>query len=74
MINLTASPILQRRPRVVIPSMCTDKLGYDVFHQEAQMKSIGFVGLGIMGRPMAANLIAGGYEVFLNTRRHVPPI
>src|SRR5271167_4274224 len=37
------------------------------------MKSIGFIGLGIMGRPMAANLIAGGYEVFLNTRRHVPP-
>src|SRR5271169_2270362 len=37
------------------------------------MKSIGFIGLGIMGRPMAANLIAGGYELFLNTRRHVPP-
>jgi 2-hydroxy-3-oxopropionate reductase len=37
------------------------------------MKSIGFIGLGIMGRPMAANLIAAGYEVFLKTRRDVPP-
>ena len=24
------------------------------------MSNIGFIGLGIMGRPMAANLIAGG--------------
>jgi len=37
------------------------------------MQSIGFIGLGIMGKPMAANLIAAGYEVFLNTRREVPP-
>ena len=37
------------------------------------MQSIGFIGLGIMGRPMAANLIAAGYEVFLTTRREVPP-
>ena len=37
------------------------------------MKSIGFIGLGIMGRPMAANLIAAGYDVFLKTRREVPP-
>ncbi len=37
------------------------------------MKSIGFIGLGIMGKPMAANLIAAGYEVFLKTRRDVPP-
>src|SRR6202453_4425711 len=36
------------------------------------MKSIGFIGLGIMGKPMAANLLAAGYEVFLKTRRDVP--
>ena len=36
------------------------------------MQSIGFIGLGIMGKPMAANLIAAGYEVFLKTRRDVP--
>jgi 2-hydroxy-3-oxopropionate reductase len=29
------------------------------------MSKIGFVGLGIMGTPMAANLIAGGHELYL---------
>src|SRR5229473_2185340 len=33
---------------------------------------VGFIGLGIMGAPMAAHLIKGGHEVFLNTRRKVP--
>jgi len=37
------------------------------------MQSIGFIGLGIMGKPMAANLIAAGHQVFLKTRRDVPP-
>jgi 2-hydroxy-3-oxopropionate reductase len=37
------------------------------------MKTIGFIGLGIMGRPMAANLLAAGYELLLHTRRDVPP-
>lgn len=27
------------------------------------MKTIGFIGLGIMGKPMALNLIKGGYDV-----------
>lgn len=36
------------------------------------MSNIGFIGLGIMGRPMAAHLIAGGHTVFLATRRGVP--
>ena len=27
---------------------------------------IGFIGLGLMGRPMAGHLIAAGHEVFLN--------
>ena len=27
---------------------------------------IGFIGLGVMGRPMAGHLIAAGHEVFLN--------
>jgi 2-hydroxy-3-oxopropionate reductase len=34
---------------------------------------VGFVGLGIMGTPMAANLIAGGHELFLHSRSGVPP-
>lgn len=33
---------------------------------------IGFVGLGIMGRPMAANLLKGGHALFLHSRSGVP--
>ena len=33
---------------------------------------IGFVGLGIMGRPMAEHLAAAGHEMFLNSRSGVP--
>jgi 2-hydroxy-3-oxopropionate reductase len=36
------------------------------------MSKIGFIGLGIMGRPMAANLAAAGHELFLYTRGSVP--
>jgi len=35
------------------------------------MSKVGFVGLGIMGTPMAAHLIAGGHELFLYD--HKPP-
>ena len=31
------------------------------------MANIGFVGLGIMGKPMAANLIKGGHSLQLYT-------
>ncbi|MGJ3354001.1 2-hydroxy-3-oxopropionate reductase [Providencia sp. Je.9.19] len=33
---------------------------------------LGFVGLGIMGAPMAANLIKGGHELAVNTRGNLP--
>jgi len=33
---------------------------------------IGFIGLGIMGAPMAGHLIKAGHELFLNTRSAVP--
>ena len=36
------------------------------------MSNIGFVGLGIMGKPMAANLIKGGHTLFLYSRSGVP--
>lgn len=36
------------------------------------MSNIGFIGLGIMGRPMAANLIKGGHTLFLHSRSGVP--
>lgn len=34
--------------------------------------NIGFIGLGIMGAPMAGHLIAGGHSLFLRSRRAVP--
>ena len=33
---------------------------------------VGFLGLGIMGRPMAGHLLNGGHELFLHTRSTVP--
>ncbi|MGJ4858263.1 2-hydroxy-3-oxopropionate reductase [Labrys sp. La1] len=36
------------------------------------MMNIGFVGLGIMGAPMAGHLIAAGHTLFLNTLGNVP--
>lgn len=34
--------------------------------------NVGFIGLGIMGKPMAANLIKGGHTLFLTSRSAVP--
>jgi 2-hydroxy-3-oxopropionate reductase len=36
------------------------------------MANIGFIGLGIMGTPMAANLIKGGHTLFTHTRSGTP--
>ncbi|MDQ4060562.1 MAG: 2-hydroxy-3-oxopropionate reductase [Pseudomonadota bacterium] len=36
------------------------------------MSDVGFIGLGIMGRPMAANLQAGGHRLFLHSRSGPP--
>ena len=36
------------------------------------MANIGFIGLGIMGRPMAGHLIAGGHKLFVTTRSGTP--
>ncbi len=36
------------------------------------MSKLGFIGLGIMGAPMAAHLVAAGHEVFLSSRSGVP--
>src|SRR5207248_592529 len=40
---------------------------------ERGIMKVGFVGLGIMGRPMAHNLIKGGHELFVYGKRTVPP-
>jgi len=36
------------------------------------MAKVGFIGLGIMGAPMAANLQAGGHQLFVNDRKDAP--
>ena len=36
------------------------------------MSTLGFIGLGIMGAPMARHLIAAGHTVYLNTRGDAP--
>jgi 2-hydroxy-3-oxopropionate reductase len=33
------------------------------------VKTVGFIGLGIMGQPMAANLLAAGFDVTVHSRR-----
>ena len=38
------------------------------------MSTIGFIGLGIMGRPMAAHLIAGGHTLFLHDIGPLPQV
>ncbi len=37
------------------------------------MANVGFIGLGIMGRPMAKHLQDAGHQLFLHTRRQAPP-
>lgn len=36
------------------------------------MSNVGFIGLGIMGKPMALNLMKGGHKLFLHSRSGVP--
>lgn len=36
------------------------------------MSKVGFIGVGIMGAPMAGHLIAGGHDVYLHSRSGVP--
>jgi 2-hydroxy-3-oxopropionate reductase len=36
------------------------------------MSNIGFIGLGIMGRPMAGHLIAGGHVLFVHDLAPLP--
>jgi 2-hydroxy-3-oxopropionate reductase len=38
------------------------------------MTDVGFIGLGIMGTPMALNLLAAGHRLFLHTNRQVPKV
>ena len=35
-------------------------------------KNVGFIGLGIMGAPMAGHLMSGGHQLFVFARKAVP--
>ena len=39
----------------------------------SEQLKLGFIGLGIMGAPMAGHLVNAGHEVFINTRSKVSP-
>ena len=43
-----------------------------LLNEDEDMK-IGFIGLGIMGAPMAGHLLAAGHDLYVNTRSAVPP-
>ncbi|WP_233203496.1 2-hydroxy-3-oxopropionate reductase [Limnohabitans sp. B9-3] len=45
--------------------------GFQPFTERSSMK-LGFIGLGIMGAPMAQHLLAAGHEMFVRTRSKVP--
>ena len=36
------------------------------------MSKVGFIGMGIMGRPMSLNLIRGGHELYIHSRHGAP--
>src|SRR2546421_2595189 len=36
------------------------------------MSKVGFIGMGIMGRPMSVNLIRGGHELYVHSRHGTP--
>src|SRR5262245_57548849 len=36
------------------------------------METLGFIGLGLMGRPMAKNLLKAGYKLIVNSRSQGP--
>ena len=54
------------------PKSITEITGRTSSADEQKMTSIGFIGLGIMGKPMAAHLIRGGHPLFLHSRSGVP--
>jgi len=37
------------------------------------MSKVGFIGMGIMGKPMSLNLIRGGHELYVHSRHGAPP-
>src|SRR5688572_31508966 len=47
-------------------------IGADPANILPPMETIGFIGLGLMGRPMAKNLLTAGYPVVVHSRSRGP--
>src|SRR5208337_4104882 len=65
---------LKSTVRVNYPASATLRLVGDLGNHKEQCMRIAFLGLGIMGRPMAANLVKAGHEVLVwnrTARQHV---
>src|SRR5687767_5596977 len=64
----------QQRPRLGwagLPPTARAQLELPI-KKESRIMKVGFIGLGIMGKPMALNLRKGGHELFAQTRSGVP--
>src|SRR4029077_11332325 len=53
-------------------AVCPDRVSSRAPRRAGGVMKIGFVGLGIMGHPMALNLIKGGHELFVYGKRRLP--
>src|SRR5687767_7234515 len=45
-----------------------DSFNFDISHKVPMQTRIGFIGLGIMGKPMAKNLIKAGFPLVVHNR------
>jgi 2-hydroxy-3-oxopropionate reductase len=71
---------LQRaRTKTAIGAVLSNRRVVDVRDRIANLKGfgsnmskIGFIGLGVMGTPMARNLIAGGHELYVHSKDGIP--
>src|SRR5207245_9610646 len=50
---------------------CSDRFD-DSIHSGNSMSTVGFIGLGIMGTPMAGHLIKGGHKLWLHDIKPAP--
>ena len=55
------------------PTECGSRSEQRRKHREKIMETIGFIGLGIMGAPMAGHLLDAGYAVVTSDHRSAPP-
>src|SRR6476646_8141940 len=69
-LRLNRAPRLEAAAETV--ALCADRVSLRASRRAGGVMKIGFVGLGIMGHPMALNLIKGGHELFVYGKRRLP--